>query len=236
MLQRRQQPRTASLDLRSRRRRGCGISPSSCGQRSGETPRQVLGGTEHAPRRCIQRLQRRRRGFDARTRGCHAHLRRYFHESLATAPIAQEAIDLILDLTASASRKGTPFVGTPHIALQRAGRACARHPRMAGELSSIDIHPSPIDRDPLRTEQLGRTRLLPRRRQAPARQQRIGTRVAKGRTRPQELPLRRRSQRWSEPGRALLSRRDMRSSVDQPVRVPRRRPHAHRGPPTIPTR
>ena len=29
---------------------------------------------------------------------CHAHLRRYFHEALPTAPIAQEAIDLILGL------------------------------------------------------------------------------------------------------------------------------------------
>ena len=29
---------------------------------------------------------------------CHAHLRRYFHEALSTAPFAQEAIDLILQL------------------------------------------------------------------------------------------------------------------------------------------
>jgi hypothetical protein len=29
---------------------------------------------------------------------CHAHLRRYFHEALPTAPIAQHAIDLILGL------------------------------------------------------------------------------------------------------------------------------------------
>jgi hypothetical protein len=29
---------------------------------------------------------------------CHAHLRRYFYEALPTAPIAQEAIDLILGL------------------------------------------------------------------------------------------------------------------------------------------
>ena len=30
--------------------------------------------------------------------GCHAHLRRYFHDALPTAPAAQEAIDLILEL------------------------------------------------------------------------------------------------------------------------------------------
>lgn len=29
---------------------------------------------------------------------CHAHLRRYFHEALPTAPVGQEAIDLILEL------------------------------------------------------------------------------------------------------------------------------------------
>lgn len=29
---------------------------------------------------------------------CHAHLRRYFHEALPTAPIAQQAIELILGI------------------------------------------------------------------------------------------------------------------------------------------
>ena len=37
-------------------------------------------------------------GFATRARGCHAHLRRYFHEALPTAPIARELIDLILGL------------------------------------------------------------------------------------------------------------------------------------------
>jgi transposase len=67
--------------------------------RSGKTPCTVLGDTEgyllvdeYSGYNQIEKAAKRKRA------GCHAHLRRYFHESLKTAPIAQEAIDLILEL------------------------------------------------------------------------------------------------------------------------------------------
>ena len=67
--------------------------------RSGDTPRQVLGGTHgtylvdaYSGYNSVADVSARERA------GCHAHLRRYFHEALPTAPIAQQAIDLILEL------------------------------------------------------------------------------------------------------------------------------------------
>lgn len=67
--------------------------------RSGDTPKRVLGDTkgfllvdEYSGYNKIAKSANRKRA------GCHAHLRRYFHDALKTAPIAQEAIDLILEL------------------------------------------------------------------------------------------------------------------------------------------
>jgi transposase len=67
--------------------------------RSGDTPKRVLGDTkgwllvdEYSGYNHVAKAARRKRA------GCHAHLRRYFHDALKTAPIAQEAIDLILEL------------------------------------------------------------------------------------------------------------------------------------------
>ena len=67
--------------------------------RSGERPRRVLGGTEgtlfvdaYSGYNAVAEVSSRQRA------ACHAHLRRYFHEALPTAPVAQEAIDLILEL------------------------------------------------------------------------------------------------------------------------------------------
>lgn len=69
------------------------------GDRSGETPRAILGGTSgflvvdaYSGYNSIAVVSTRQRA------ACHAHLRRYFHDALAQAPIAQEAIDLILQL------------------------------------------------------------------------------------------------------------------------------------------
>jgi transposase len=66
--------------------------------RSGETPKRVLGDTAgyllvdaYSGYNAVAEVSRRKRA------ACHAHLRRYFHEALATASIAQEAIDLILE-------------------------------------------------------------------------------------------------------------------------------------------
>jgi len=69
------------------------------GSRSGETPREVLGGTSgtllvdaYSGYNSVATVSTREGA------GCYAHLRRYFHESLPTAPSAQQAIELILDL------------------------------------------------------------------------------------------------------------------------------------------
>lgn len=71
------------------------FSPS----RSGETPRQILGGT----RGCL--VVDAYSGYndvasvEGRTRvGCHAHVRRYFYEALPTAPEARQALEFILEL------------------------------------------------------------------------------------------------------------------------------------------
>ncbi len=67
------------------------------GDRSGETPKRLLGGTKgtlivdgYSGYNVVAEVSRRKRA------ACYAHLRRYFHEALPTAPIAQQAIDLIL--------------------------------------------------------------------------------------------------------------------------------------------
>ena len=67
--------------------------------RSGQTPRDILGGTSgfllvdgFSGYNSIADVSSRVRAE------CHAHLRRYFHESLSTSPAAQEAIELIISL------------------------------------------------------------------------------------------------------------------------------------------
>jgi transposase len=66
------------------------------GDRSGDTPRRILEGTSgyllvdgYSGYNDVENVSTRKRA------ACHAHLRRYFHDALPTAPIAQEAIDLI---------------------------------------------------------------------------------------------------------------------------------------------
>lgn len=78
---------------------GADVALVFAGDRSGETPRKVLAGTKgylvvdaYSGYNSIADVSTRKRA------ACHAHLRRYFHESLSTAPVAQEAIDLILAL------------------------------------------------------------------------------------------------------------------------------------------
>jgi transposase len=69
------------------------------GGRSGETPKRLLAGTMgtlivdgDSGYHVVAEVSSRKRA------ACHAHLRRYFHEALPTAAIAQEAIDMILGL------------------------------------------------------------------------------------------------------------------------------------------
>lgn len=67
--------------------------------RSGATPKALLEGTTgvllvdgYSGYNDIEKVSSRRRA------ACHAHVRRYFFESLKTAPMAQEVLDLITDL------------------------------------------------------------------------------------------------------------------------------------------
>jgi transposase len=67
--------------------------------RSGATPKKLLEGTSgvllvdgYSGYNVVDEVSTRRRA------ACHAHLRRYFHEALPTAPIAQEMLDLVAEL------------------------------------------------------------------------------------------------------------------------------------------
>lgn len=67
--------------------------------RSGSTPKTLLDGTTgvllvdgYSGYNVVDEVSTRRRA------ACHAHLRRYFHESLPTAPVAQEMLDLVAEL------------------------------------------------------------------------------------------------------------------------------------------
>jgi transposase len=67
--------------------------------RSGATPKTLLEGTKgvllvdgYSGYNVVDEVSSRRRA------ACHAHLRRYFHEALPTAPIAQEMLDLVAEL------------------------------------------------------------------------------------------------------------------------------------------
>jgi len=89
--------------------------------RNGETPRKVLTGTggylvvdAYSGYNSILEVSSRARA------ACHAHLRRYFHDALSTAPAAQEAIAIILELYRvehEASEK--KLVGEDRLALRR---------------------------------------------------------------------------------------------------------------------
>ena len=68
-------------------------------ERSGATPKTLLEGTTgvllvdgYSGYNVVDEVSTRRRA------ACHAHLRRYFHESLPTAPVAQEMLDLVAEL------------------------------------------------------------------------------------------------------------------------------------------
>ncbi len=117
--------------------------------RSGETPRRVLGGTHgylladaYSGYNAIEDVSSRKRA------ACHAHLRRYFHEALTTAPVAQEAIDLILGLyRVEHDAQKRHIVGTArHLKLRRARSAPIRHQLQVWLAEQEPRHPpkSPI--------------------------------------------------------------------------------------------
>jgi transposase len=67
--------------------------------RSGSTPKTLLEGATgvllvdgYSGYNVVEEVSSRRRA------ACHAHLRRYFHEALPTAPVAQEMLDIVAEL------------------------------------------------------------------------------------------------------------------------------------------
>ena len=67
--------------------------------RSGETPREILGGTKGALVVDAYSGYNDVASVEGRSRvGCHAHVRRYFYEALPTAPEARQALEFILEL------------------------------------------------------------------------------------------------------------------------------------------
>lgn len=119
------------------------------GDRSGETPKRVLGNTNgyllvdaYSGYNVVEKVSRRKRA------ACYAHLRRYFHESLATAPVAQEAIDLILALyRVEHEAQERKIVGTAdHLALRIAKSSPVREKLHAWMQRQHGLHPpkSPI--------------------------------------------------------------------------------------------
>lgn len=78
---------------------GVDIAYEFAESRSGATPKRVLEGTKgvllvdgYSGYNDVEKVSTRRRA------ACFAHVRRYFFESLKTAPIAQEVLDLITEL------------------------------------------------------------------------------------------------------------------------------------------
>jgi transposase len=97
--------------------------------RSGETPKQILGGTRgtlvvdgYSGYNVVEGVSSRERA------ACHAHVRRYFYDALPTAPAAKQALDFILDLyRVEHEAKERKIVRTPaHLDLRRQKSALIR--------------------------------------------------------------------------------------------------------------
>lgn len=117
--------------------------------RSGDTPRQVLGGTSGALLVDAYSGYNDVTGVAGRERAaCHAHLRRYFHEALPTAPVAREALNLVLDLyRVEHEAKERRVVGTDsHLELRQTKSRAARDRLKAWLDRNLALHPpkSPI--------------------------------------------------------------------------------------------
>lgn len=117
--------------------------------RSGETPKSLLAGTggyllvdAYSGYNAVAEVSSRKRA------ACHAHLRRYFHEALPTAPVAQEAIDLILALyLVEHEARDRGIVGTAtHLLLRQRTSRVARAALRAWLDAQLPRHPpkSPI--------------------------------------------------------------------------------------------
>ena len=114
------------------------------GDRSADTPREVLGGTSGTLLVDAYAGYNAVTGVDGRERAaCHAHLRRYFHEALVTAPVAREGIDLILDIyRVEHEAKGRGIVGTSsHLELRQQKARPARDRLKAWLDANLERYP-----------------------------------------------------------------------------------------------
>ncbi len=157
--------------------------------RSGSTPKTLLEGTKgvlvvdgYSGYNVVDEVSTRRRA------ACHAHLRRYFHEALPTAPVAQEMLDLVAELyIADHAADDQQLVGRSKLEFRKAARRAdpRPHARLARRPSRAASPEEPHRRgDPLRRQPVEAARRLPHRHARAARQQRLERalrRVALGR-------------------------------------------------------
>ena len=140
-------------------------------------PKKILSGTQgtlivdaYSGHNVVAQVSKRRRA------ACHAHLRRYFHEALPTAPIAQHAIDLILGIYPVEHDAKADEITTRSSTCAFAANAPDRSEntsRLAARAEAATPAKEPdLDRNPLRPEPVARARPFPRRRACTARQQR----------------------------------------------------------------
>ena len=119
--------------------------------RSGETPKRILGDTTgyllvdgYSGYNVVSKVSQRKRA------GCHAHLRRYFHEALAKKPIAKAAIDFIHELyRVEHEAQRQKIIGTPQHLQLRQERSLAIREKFKKWLDEQEpLHPpqSPIGR------------------------------------------------------------------------------------------
>jgi len=83
-----------------------------------------------------------------RRAACHAHLRRYFHEALPTAPIAQEMLDLVAELyIAEHAADAQGLMGASKLEFRKARAGPIRARMLAWLNGQKDRHPpkSPIN-------------------------------------------------------------------------------------------
>ena len=116
--------------------------------RSGATPKALLEGSSgvllvdgYSGYNDIEKISSRRRA------ACHAHVRRYFFDSLKTAPVAQEALDLITALyRVEHDAKEGQLSKAAHLALrkQRAGPIRDRFKRWLAEQRERHPPKSPL--------------------------------------------------------------------------------------------
>jgi hypothetical protein len=181
--------------------------------RSGSTPKTLLEGTKglllvdgYSGYNVVDEVSTRRRA------ACHAHLRRYFHEALPTAPVAQEMLDLVAELyIAEHAADEQQLVGRAKLDFrkQRAGPVRTRMRRW------LDAH---RERHPPKSPIGAAIRY------ADNQWKQLGVFLDDER-----VPLDNNGSERALRRVALLARGDLRGAPDQSLRVPHRRPRPRAG-------